>query len=273
MIDKTMLYQTSSIVGYFRAADTPLIPFAGANVIFTGDFHQFPPVANHMGALYCDRPEKDSPQALLGREICLQFDTIVILREQVRVRDPVWMEILRRLREGSCTDEDISEVQKLVLTNNDCEVPDFSTKPWTGAILIMPRHTVRERWNEAALAKHCGSSGNRKYIVHAEDRMSKTEEEVPLCACVKIAGRDDRGAGNLEEIVEIAVGMKAMIVMNISTEANIANGTRGVIKDIILDPREQATLPNEDGAICLKYPQGGDRSLKKDIPLKFFLRP
>ena len=202
-----------------------------------------------MGALYCDRPEKDSPQALLGREICLQFDTIVILREQVRVRDPVWMEILRRLREGSCTDEDISEVQKLVLTNNDCEVPDFSTKPWTGAILIMPRHTVRERWNEAALAKHCGSSGNRKYIVHAEDRMSKTEEEVPLCACVKIAGRDDRGAGNLEEIVEIAVGMKAMIVMNISTEANIANGTRGVIDDIILDPREQPTLPNEDGAI------------------------
>jgi hypothetical protein len=45
-----------------------------------------------------------------------------------------------------------------------------------------------------------------------------------------------------------------VIVMNISTEASIANGTRGVIEDIILDPREQRTLPNEDGAICLKYP-------------------
>jgi hypothetical protein len=39
MIDKTMLYQASSIVGHFQAKDTPMLPFAGANVIFTGDFH------------------------------------------------------------------------------------------------------------------------------------------------------------------------------------------------------------------------------------------
>jgi hypothetical protein len=45
--------------------------------------------------------------------------TIVILLEQVRVS--VWIEILKRLREGSYTDEDISEVQ--ILTNKDCDVP------------------------------------------------------------------------------------------------------------------------------------------------------
>jgi hypothetical protein len=42
-----------------------------------------------MGAPYCDRPEKDRPQALLGREIFPQVDTVMILREQVRVQDPV----------------------------------------------------------------------------------------------------------------------------------------------------------------------------------------
>jgi hypothetical protein len=42
---------------------------------------------------------------------------------------------------------------------------------------------------------------------------------------MKNAGRGGRCAGNLEEIVEIAVGMKAMIEMNISTEADIPNGT------------------------------------------------
>jgi hypothetical protein len=115
-----------------------------------------------MGVLYCDRPENDSPQAQLGREICLQFDTVVILWEQVRVRDPVWIEILRRLWEENCTDENISEVQKLVLTNQDCDVPDLSTEPSSGAIFIMPRHTVQERWNEAALAKH-NSTGNRNF--------------------------------------------------------------------------------------------------------------
>jgi hypothetical protein len=69
--------------------------------------------------------------------------------------------------------------------------------------------------------------GNRKYIVHEEDRLSKAEE-VPLCAGVKIPGRDDRDARNLEEI-EIVVGMK-MIVMNVSTEANITNAIQGVIE-------------------------------------------
>lgn len=171
-------------------------------------------------------------------EIFLQFDTVEILQGQVRVRDPKWMQILKRLRTGNCTNENISEVQKLVLTNKNCDVPDFSTELWSEAILITSRHAVREQWNEAALAKYCRSTGNRRYIVHADDRISKSEEEVLLCARVKIEGRDDKGAGNLEEIIKIAVGMKVMIVVNISTEANIANGTRGVIEDIVLDPRE-----------------------------------
>jgi hypothetical protein len=70
--------------------------------------------------------------------------------------------------------------------------------------------------------------GNRKYILFMKRRLSKAEE-VPLRTGVKIPGRDDRDARNLEEI-EIAVGMKAMIVMNVSTEANITNAIRGVIE-------------------------------------------
>ena len=91
--------------------------------------------------------------------------------------------------------KDISEVQIQGLTNKEQDVPDFSTEPWSGA--CNPYHTAQERWklNEAALAKHCSSTRNtsscRIYLVHTEDRLSKTEE-VPLCAHVKVAGRDDR---------------------------------------------------------------------------------
>jgi hypothetical protein len=48
--------------------------------------------------------------------------------------------------------------------------------------------------------------------------------------------------------------MKAMIKYNISTEGDVANGTRGTIEEIILDPREDALNTDEDGAIMLKYP-------------------
>jgi ATP-dependent exoDNAse (exonuclease V) alpha subunit len=120
--------------------------------------------------------------------------------------------------------------------------------------LITPRHNVRERWNEAALAKHCEETGNRRYVVNAEDRQTKTEEEISLNIRVKIAGMEDRSSGKLNHQMEIAVGMKTMVTQNISTEAGIANGTRGIITDIILDPREPATPPDDEGAIHLKYP-------------------
>jgi hypothetical protein len=36
--------------------------------------------------------------------------------------------------------------------------------------------------------------------------------------------------------MEVAIGMKAMVIINIATEADLANGTRGMVTDIVLDP-------------------------------------
>ena len=44
-----------------------------------------------------------------------------------------------------------------------------------------------------------------------------------------------------------------MVLLNVATEADIANGTRGEIQDIILDEREELSAPDEDGIIKLKY--------------------
>ncbi|KAF8803393.1 hypothetical protein BYT27DRAFT_7214714 [Phlegmacium glaucopus] len=48
--------------------------------------------------------------------------------------------------------------------------------------------------------------------------------------------------------------MKAMVILNIATEAEVANGTRGTVQGIVLDPREINTTADEDGCIHLKYP-------------------
>jgi len=45
-----------------------------------------------------------------------------------------------------------------------------------------------------------------------------------------------------------------MIQVNVSTEGKVANGTRGTIHDIILDPREATAEPSDDGTIKLIYP-------------------
>jgi hypothetical protein len=69
-----------------------------------------------------------------------------------------------------------------------------------------------------------------------------------------IAEQKDKHTGKLPATVNMAIGMKAMVLLNVATEADIANGTRGVIHDIILDQREEVSEPDEEGKIQLKYP-------------------
>jgi hypothetical protein len=61
-------------------------------------------------------------------------------------------------------------------------------------------------------------------------------------AILAIAALDDQKTGKLLATIHVAIGMKAMVLLNIATEADIANGTQGVIQDIVLDEREDALL-------------------------------
>jgi len=132
MEDKAMAFWLSEIIGKSRALEEkgqPHEPYGSMHIIKAGDFHQFPPVSNSIGALYVDRHEKDSKSALLGREIFLQFDKVVILYKQNRIKDPIWSDILGRARVGECRAEDLDEIEKLVLTNPECDVSDFTMGP------------------------------------------------------------------------------------------------------------------------------------------------
>lgn len=46
--------------------------------------------------------------------------------------------------------------------------------------------------------------------------------------------------GKSRDVLEIAVGMKAMVLLNPAVEADIGNGTRGTIEKFILDDRKGA---------------------------------
>jgi len=145
MADKYAVHATSKIIVKTKGEEgtgTADEPFAGMNVICIGDFHQFPAVRNMKGALYLDAPTTDSSEALLGREIFKQFDTVIILRKQNRIHDEVWTRILGRLRVGECNVNDINEINKLVLTHNECDRLDFNSPLWCNAMLVTPRHSV-----------------------------------------------------------------------------------------------------------------------------------
>ncbi|GAW10284.1 ATP-dependent DNA helicase PIF1 [Lentinula edodes] len=253
MATKDLLANLSDIVTHVRSKlDKPGegLYFGGMNVILCGDFHQFPPVANGEAALY--HPKCTGKHAQKGQEIYSCFDKVVTLRQQMRVRDKRWQELLDRLRTGSCTREDIEVLHGLRLDIPDNPKPDFQGPEWSKAVLITPRNSARKRWNASAVRQHCAVNKTRLYSCPAED----TAKGSPLSTNqrMSVAKKTTKHTGNLAHRVEVAIGMKAMVLLNIATEADLANGTRGVVEGIVLDDREDANPTVVDGVTMLKYP-------------------
>ena len=255
MLYDTLLADIAKVVAHTKKTalegDEHLL-FTGMNVILMGDFHQFPPVGKPQSALYSRRDTND-PDALQGRALYKQFQTVVCLEKQIRVKDEVWIAILSRLRVGECTDEDIRVIRSLMLHNPACPPTDFTCLPWSEAVLVTTRHTVREAWNAARLKQHCRNTGYRRYIVASEDVMNNgvlLTDNMHL----EVAKLNETKTKKLSNRIKVAIGMKAMIVFNLSTEADVANGTRGRITDIILDPREGCLEADEEDTIKLRYP-------------------
>ena len=118
----------------------------------------------------------------------------------------------------------------------------LSRPGWDDAVLVTPRHSVRQHWNELASYNHCWSTGQQLFLSSAYD----THNEKPLddrtksLLCTQFfTGKSADGTpvkgdpGGLSDVVFVAVGMKVMVTYNVETELDVANGARGTVVRII----------------------------------------
>ena len=108
----------------------------------------------------------------------------------------------------------------------------------------------------AVLCRHCAKMRNLLYTCQAEDTVGKNQDQPSMEEMTIIAGLDaEDDLQRLHMQVEITIDMKAMVIMNIAMEADLANGTWGIINDIVLDHREHLGKKEiESGDINLMYP-------------------
>lgn len=217
-------------------------PFGGLNVIICGDFHQFPPVAQKKTSPLYYRVDlsTNSAEELAGRRLYEQFSHVVLLKEQVRVTDETWLRFLRNLRFGRTTQSDIEMLKTIVIGHDQCPTTNYSEEPWSEAFLVTPRHVVRNRWNEAQVSALCQRTQQPVLTCPAEDRVGNREMTIEE-NCAYLAQRQKRKMKEIDDKrlsdeLQIAIGMKVMLTVNVDTDIDVANGARGVITGIWLHP-------------------------------------
>lgn len=217
--------------------------FGNMNVILFGDFFQFPPVTGK--PLY--NTSNLSPEEHLGRALFEQFDRVVILRDQVRIQDKDWLEVLQAACHGGCNAHThLPMIQSLILNNTPVSPNELECDPWQQVVLITSRHALRNNWNSRALRDHCRRN-NVPMIVAPADNVVKRRGMEPRQLTSQehavLESKDPKGR-KLPDVIELAIGMPCMVTMNVKTEQDLANGTRSQIVDIILDPKEREINTN-----------------------------
>ena len=257
MVSRKFLAQISASIadGKNLAGDTKDLPFGGVNVILVGDFHRFPPIGGKPLYWPID-PAKDNAEESLGRMLYEQFKTVVRLKEQVRVIDPEWLDVLHHVRNGSCRAKHIEILRSLIISKSTCPETNFEDAPWNEAVLITPRHAVRHRWNTLKAQTCCRQRKRQLFVCPAYDTINgqslSMSERFTVASKRPVGTKQDERAG-LPNSVELSIGMKIMVTFNVETDLDIANGARGEIVEIILDEREP-TFSTSQSTVQLSYP-------------------
>ncbi|KAI0251655.1 hypothetical protein BJV78DRAFT_1209693 [Lactifluus subvellereus] len=63
---------------------------------------------------------RDSLETQIGRTLYEEFDTIVILKQQIRITDSRWRELLNNLRKGQVQQEDLQTLREFDLYRRIC---------------------------------------------------------------------------------------------------------------------------------------------------------
>ena len=119
-VDDWMCSQLNNISKQLTKAKHALAsePFGGVDIIFFGDFIQFPPIMD--SPLYSGWKNESirstnlqaEVKKQLGINLWRQVNQVVLLDEQMRIKDKAYQDLLNRLREGKCTDSDVAMLNK-----------------------------------------------------------------------------------------------------------------------------------------------------------------
>jgi hypothetical protein len=197
------------------------VVFGGLSCIMLGDFAQLPPVGDSALTIYpCDQAESTKKGLRLWHE---EINTVIALTTVHRVDDPVFLEVLDRLRWGKCGLADYKYMQTLIGTRE--LKPDFER-----LILVAGNH-VRESLNKTLGAQHAMLRQSRILLSPATD--TSGNRALPPAFQLELRAAPESECGLRAGWLPLICGGVYVLKRNMSPELGLSNSTRIVLRRIL----------------------------------------
>ena len=194
------------------------LPFGGVSIIAIGDLFQLQPVMDGYVFKHMDNCDYSILAPNLWQEHFMMFELHEIMRQR---ESKNFAEILNRLREGKHTAEDILKFKERIIEPNSCQYPKDVPH------LFIQNAKVND-FNDRA---HRAISGT-KYSIKAHDSVIGAKSQDLTDKILKQIPSDPRKTKQLHSILNIAVGERTEISLNIRTDDGMTNGAGNVIKRV-----------------------------------------
>ncbi|KAJ7733308.1 hypothetical protein B0H16DRAFT_1468145 [Mycena metata] len=228
--------------------------FGALNMVVAGDFAQLPPMSGP--SLYSgkvtlqvsDAMDQRNQNAVLGKILWHQFNTVVILRKNMRQKvqseaDDKLRRALENMRYGACSGDDIAFLESRIAGFRP-ENPKLNKKSIRNVSIITARNSQKDSLNNMGAARFARDTGQTLMHFHSIDRVSaRSVDKNKWKGCIQsdIKRMTPRLQRKLWEALpsttneyipgklSICMGMPIMLRSNDATEMCITKGQEAVV--------------------------------------------
>ena len=197
-------------------------PFGGIQLIFVGDFFQLPPIEKDGFCFESEQWFEVFPK-----------DQHVELKTFFRQVDPVYIDILMKIRKGSLDKASIAILEKYVARDRDQPI----TK-------IVPTRKHADFINQSMFDKITDPATrfdaliHKTVTIHLNDGKDLDPFVIQRCNALSEQEKDREidtllKNHNMAPSIELKVGAQVMCTRNINIESNIINGSQGVVVEFL----------------------------------------